>query len=243
MRRIKLIAIATSLSILLIVATTWMVVHDTDVTNLVLATVTAIATVIMAVTIYQLDLTLQQLRFEALNKAYDFLSNDIKADLNVISEWAKEGKTPEEVFSGDAKDENWNKVRFVSVAFNKVGYYVYKGFLDERFIQEEFGGLVVRSFVAIRPYLRYMREQSEPKNKPWFMRRFYLMIVVVCEQYLRDRKEFREYLRKLVEDYGDKEVKEDFERGSLVPEEWLSDDVREWLKERGYLKKMKSRRS
>jgi len=229
--------------ILMISTIAWFLTKNFDATNVVLTAITTIATVIMAVTIYQLDLTLQQLRFEALNKAYDFLSNDIKADLNVIGEWAKEGKTPEEVFSGDTKNENWNKVRFVSVAFNKVGYYVYKGFLDERFIQEEFGGLVVRSFVAIRPYLKYMREQSEPKNKPWFMRRFYLLIVVVCEQYLRDREEFREYLRKLVEDYGDEEVKEDFERGSLVPEEWLSDDVREWLKKRGYLKKMKSRRS
>jgi hypothetical protein len=237
MKRVKLIALVSSLLIALVATVAWKL-WDLEATNVVLTAITTIATVIMAVTIYQLDLTLQQLRFEALNKVYDFLSNDVKRDLNDISNWARERRKPEDVFIWDSSGENWGKVRFVSVAFNKIGYYVYKGFLDEEFIQEEFGGLVVRSFVAIRPYLQYMREKSEPKDKPWFMRRFYLLVVIVCEQYLREKKEFKEYLEKIVNEYGDESTKRDYKNGSLVPIEWLADDVKRWLKKKGYLKKI-----
>ncbi|EEB73858.1 hypothetical protein [Thermococcus sp. AM4] len=233
MRHVKLIALISSVMILIISTIAWSLTKNFDATNVVLTAITTIATVIMAVTIYQLDLTLQQLRFDALNKTYEFLSNDIKQDLNIISQWAKEKRSPDEIFSGKDHDKNWQIVRFVSVAFNKVGYYVYKGFIDETFIQEEFGGLVVRSFIAIRPYLEYIRNKSEPEDKPWFMRRFYLMIVVVCENYLR--KNFPEYLKRLVNEYGNSDIKRDYDSGSLVPKRWLAKDVYSWLQKKGYL--------
>ncbi len=213
----KLMAISAIILVLAVVALTWIISTDINIIKLILALVTATSTVIMAITIYQLDITLQQLRFDALNKTYDFLSRDIKEDLNYINNWRKKGKKANEICRIQA---NCDKVRYVSIAFNRIGYYVYKGFLDPSFIQEVFGGFPIRSFIAIRPYLEYMRNLNEPKDKPWLMRRFYLLIVILCEEYYK--KKNPEYIKKILRSHS--------ENGSLVPPEWLHEDIKKWLK-------------
>ncbi|MBU4501887.1 MAG: hypothetical protein KKA79_04790 [Nanoarchaeota archaeon] len=111
---------------------------------------TGIATAIMAVTILQLWLTLKQLKFQALEKTYDYLENEIKEDLNCIYKWAEKGSEPEYVLGKEEKEtdeikENRKKLRNVSIALNKTGYLVYKKILDIKSIQEEFVGLVMTS--------------------------------------------------------------------------------------------------
>ncbi|AIF70363.1 hypothetical protein PAP_09945 [Palaeococcus pacificus DY20341] len=234
----KRIALSSSVVILLI--TLWGLYRADiiDKVDILLTAASTIATVVMAITIYQLDLTLKQLRFEALNRVYDILNNDIKEELNTIFEWAKKDMRAEEIL-GDTKSndnsikKNIDAVRYVSVAFNKVGYYVYKDFIDVSFIQEELGGLVVKSFLAIKPYLSYMRNQNESPEEPWFMRRFYLMITVACESYLK--KHHPQTFEKILEDYGRDEDKTAYKnKQSIVPDKWLADDVKSWLKKHGF---------
>lgn len=210
----------------------WYFANDISILQVGLGGITTIATVILAIGIYQMDITLKQLRFDSLNHIYSLLHKDVKEDLKDITKWAEKRRPADKVMESE---KNWDKVRFVSIAFNRIGYYVYRNFIEEDFVQEQFGGLVVRSFIAIRPYLQYMRDSDEPKNKPWLMRRFYLLIVVACEKYLRKKMKYKEYLSSMVKNYGDKKTINDFKKGSLVPISWLADDVKRWLTRKGYL--------
>jgi len=210
----------------------WYFVNDINIVEIGLGGITTIATVVLAMTIYQLDITLKQLRFDSLNHIYSLLHKDVKKDLEDITKWAEKRKPADKVMKNP---KNWDKVRFVSIAFNRIGYYVYRNFIEEDFIQEEFGGLVILSFIAIRPYLQYMRESSEPRDKPWLMRRFYLLIVIVCEKYLKEKIGYYEYVADMVKKYGDESTINDFEKGSLVPRSWLADDVKKWLTRKDYL--------
>jgi len=228
---VKIVALASSV-VAVSSLTVWYFANDISIIEIGLTGITTIATVILAMTVYQLDITLKQLRFDSLNRIYDYLHTDVKKEIKDIIKWAYKREPADKVMESE---ENWDKVRFVSAIFNRIGYYVYKDFIKENFIQEQFAGLVIRSFVAIRPYLQYMRSRSEPANKPWLMRRFYLLIVVICEKYIREKLEYNDYIANIVEKYGDESTIDDFKRGSLVPVSWLADDVKKWLTKRGYL--------
>ncbi|WP_240912154.1 MULTISPECIES: hypothetical protein [unclassified Thermococcus] len=130
--------------------------------------------------------------------------------------------------------EKVQKVRNASKTLNRVGYFVYRNFVGEWFVQEQFGGLILESFLAMKPYLEALRIQSECAEKgdeecvkqPWFMRRFYLLIVVISYKYMAE--EFEQQCRELFKKYG-------YDFALPVPESWLARDVKNWLKKRGYL--------
>ncbi|GIU93183.1 MAG: hypothetical protein KatS3mg011_2089 [Acidimicrobiia bacterium] len=188
------------------------------------------ATAIMAATVYQLDLSIQQLRFDALSQTYDYLNEKIKSDLDEAARWAREELSVSDVVDDQNRRE---ALRNGSIALNKVGYLVYKGLLDVSFVQEEFGGLVVRSFVAMRPYLQALREESEPSDQPWFMRRFLLLIAVACDRYLQEQ--FPEYRRQIIEQYGRHVEHLAQDAVDVVPLAWLSEDVKTWLRGKGLI--------
>ena len=230
MRRLRRFIWAAVLVIPVVTAVAWA--YSRTLASGVLAVLATSATVVMAVTVYQLDLSLQHLGFDALNKTYEFLNRDIKGQLDEILDWAEKKKPVEEVLNDD---RNREVVRYASVALNKIGYFVYKGILEVSFVQEEFGGLVVKSFVSMRPYLVAMRGQSEPDGEPWFMRRFFLLIAIACERYLAEK--FPTYLGEIVGRYADADTKRDFASGSMVPRDWLAEEIRSWLEKRQYLVK------
>jgi len=200
----------------------------------------SIATAILAITVRQLGISLKTLRFQAMNNVYDNINKDIKKDLDTIFSWAEKDKEPECILGKTGRESkriqnNRDILRFVSIAFNKIGYSVFKDLISIDYIQEEIGGHVLKSFIVIKPYLKYERERIENKNQPWNMRRYYLMIVIACENYFKQRNP--SYIENAYKKFGSRLMKEEFNSGiPLVPVEWLSNDITKWLRKNNFVK-------
>lgn len=200
----------------------------------------AIASVIMLMMIKQLNVSIKRLSFQAIDQIYNEFSKEMKSDYHDIINWSREDKNPQEVLNmgyGDAKkiSENKEKLRHVSVALNRAGYSVYKDFINVEYLQEQFGGMIITSFLAMKPYLKYYRDQNEGEDNPvWDMRRYYLLLVVACEKY--HKKNFEPSFMEILEQYGDNEDKKAVEKEkTIVPVEWLHKDIKRWLVKNKFL--------
>ncbi|WP_048148087.1 hypothetical protein [Palaeococcus ferrophilus] len=235
MDRIKVLALVAAGLITLTTAGTWITTKDLNLTLAILTLASTIATVIMAITIYELDIAIKELNFEAIFATYNLMDDKLKRQLKEIKSWRSNNISVEK-FLRDA--EKKKTVQEASRTLNQVGYFVYKEFVGDWFIQEQYAGLILDSFLAMKPYLKALRDASECdkdnldkeekescKKSPWFMRRFYLLLVIISYEYLS--RKFSQQLVALFKDYG-------FKPHNPVPKEWIEEDIKKWLKRRGY---------
>ncbi len=154
-----------------------------------LAAVSAAATAAAAVMIREVSIGVKQLRFEALDRAYQALdSQELKESVDSLCRlgeryWAAFKACLATRSPRDAP----GLVRRPSIELNKAGYLVYRGFLEPEDLAAEFGGFIVRSFACMRPLLVCVRSLSEDPEEPWFMRRFALLAYAVSEAYMLRR--------------------------------------------------------
>jgi len=193
----------------------------------------------MVAMIKQLSTSLKNLKLQALGEIYSWFDEKHKNELDVIKGWRMENKKPEEVL-GSKKDKNITNrriLRNVSIAYNRAGFSVYKDFLSIDIIVEQFAGVIVEAFLAMKPYLQYIREEREhPKRENWGMRRFHFMIVIPCQKFLD--KNFKNDMEKILENFGDREDKNNYRNKKyVVPLEWLGTRTHEryWLIRKGYI--------
>ncbi|WP_297458939.1 hypothetical protein [Thermococcus sp.] len=206
-----------------------------NVTLAILTLASTIATVMMAVTIYELDIAIKELNFESISATYEMMDDELKGQLRNIKSWKLQGLSAEEVLKDPKKLE---AVREASKTLDRIGYFVYRDLVGDWFIQEQYAGLILDSFLAMKDYLKALRDSSECgdtslsereqavcKKGPWFMRRFYLLLVVISYAYLCEKFPFQ--CESTFRRYGLKPQ-------NPVPSEWLEQDVKKWLKKRGY---------
>jgi len=191
-------AVATLLAalIVLIGLSAW---HwSTSLADTFLAAVSAAATAAAAVMIKEVSIGIRQLRFEALNRAYEALDSPrLKESVDRLSRLEKEYFHALTLcLSGRDISHAARLVRRPSIELNKAGYLVYRGFLDAQCLAEEFGGFVVKAFAYMRPLLICLRNSVEDPAEPWFMRRFALLAYVAAESYLA--KNWKNYLHRLL---------------------------------------------
>ena len=235
MDRIKTLALLSAVLITIATAVAWIFTHDVNVTLAILTLASTIATVMMAVTIYELDIAIKELNFESISATYEMMDETLKAQLGEIRSWKRDGLTVREFLNDPDRVKT---VREASKTLNRIGYFVYRDLVGDWFIQEQYAGLVLDSFLAMREYLKALRDSSECESKdlsgkkleackrgPWFMRRFYLLLVVISYAYLC--RQFPMQCEATFRKYG-------LEPKNPVPKEWLERDVKRWLKKRGY---------
>ncbi|ASJ00958.1 hypothetical protein [Thermococcus gorgonarius] len=235
MNRIKVLAIVSAFLIIISTGIVWLITADINITLAVLTLASTIATVMMAVTIYELDIAIKELNFETVSKTYEMMDEKLKKQLGEIKSWKLKKLSVEEFLRDSEKTKT---VREASKTLNRIGYFVYREFIGDWFIQEQYAGLVLDSFLAMKEYLKALRDSAECekdglgnnekeacKKGPWFMRRFYLLLVVISYAYLCER--FPQQCEALFRGYG-------LEPDNPVPSEWLEKDVKKWLKRKGY---------
>jgi hypothetical protein len=182
----ELMALSIAMTIIIAGILTW--IRSESLANTFLAAISAAATAAAAIMIKEIDIGLKQLRFEALDKAYGALDKrEFKESVEKICNSYSQSRGSFEAlqkcleyYAGGNSENSYTSraielVRRPSIELNKTGYLIYKGFLDHRYLAEEFGGLVVRAFACMRPFLICLRNVSEGlRDKRWFMRRFAL---------------------------------------------------------------------
>ncbi|MBP1912523.1 hypothetical protein [Thermococcus stetteri] len=245
MSRIQRVALFFAVIILVATVIAWWLTKDINITLAVLTLASTLATVMMAVTIYELDIAIKELNFEAVSEVYNMMDESLKEKLREISSWSTRNNDGN-VLSVEnfLKDNEKRKlVSDASITLNRVGYFVYRDFVGDWFIQEQYGGLILDSFLAMKPYLKALRDESECRteegdeepmeciNGPWFMRRFYLLLVVISYAYLCEN--FPDQCRAKFSKYH-------LSPENPVPVKWLHSEVVKWLKKRGYGKYLKS---
>jgi len=244
MDRIKLLAGLSAVLILIATVATWIITKDINITVVILTLASTLATVMMAVTIYELDIAIKELNFEAVSTVYEMMDEKVKEDIAKIRDWhlsdLRSGKISKGELITPARGEfleDKEKVKIVSDAsrvLNRIGYFVYRDFIGGWFIQEQYAGLVLDSFLAMKPYLKLLRDSRECKGDTecehgaWFLRRFYLLLVLISYDYLY--RNFQKNCEQTFKKYG--------YDGCItpVPKEWLAEDVKKWLRRKGYKK-------
>ncbi|WP_240912155.1 MULTISPECIES: hypothetical protein [unclassified Thermococcus] len=81
MERIKRIAFLSAGIILLATGLAWVITRDVNTTLVILTLASTLATVIMAVTIYELDIAIRELNFEAISAVYELMDEKVKKRL------------------------------------------------------------------------------------------------------------------------------------------------------------------
>ncbi|WP_428721650.1 DUF4760 domain-containing protein [Thermus sp.] len=219
--------------------------------NLFIGALSTGATIVVAVSIRQLELGVRHLRLDTLNFVYQLLDRDsfkqeihdlirqISSEIQSISikepkekESSKEEEEEEERLLKE--EERLLKVAKISATFDRVGYFVYKGYLEAEYIADLFGFLILRSFLAFKPYLEKLRYREEGPDGPWFFRRYYLLLVVTLEKVLYENPDFRPLLENLYKKWNQPTPEKPSKLPAIVPQEWLSREVRGWLKRNGF---------
>ena len=192
-------------------------IKSSSLANTLLAAITAAATAAMAIMIKELDLTLKHLRYQSLQSVYQYFDNSkFKSFIDNLDKQLKNienekisnnlyillinciNNINEKNISKICKcieNKIWKYIRYYTITLNKVGYLLYKDFIDDQYLAEEFGGLIVRAYSRLRPLLVAARNCAEPSEKPWYMRRFAIFLYKVMENRL-SKGEFREHFRK-----------------------------------------------
>jgi len=200
----------------------------------IIGALTAGATVFVAVGVRQLELGVRHLQLDTLNFVYQLLDREsFKEKLHKLIEDIRKN-------NGDGSqnmknDHVENDIAKISATFNRIGYFIYKGYLDINHVAELFGFLILRSFLAFKPYLKKIRQSEEGSEGPWFFRRHYLLLVVALEKILYTNPDFQPKLQSLYEQWKQPIPQRVKELPILVPKEWLSSEVRSWLKKNDFL--------
>ncbi len=207
---------------------TWL--KSASLAETLLSAITAAATAAMAIMIKELDITLQHLRFQSLQRVYEEIDKsefksaieELLKAIEIALESHSSSLTSRDTKSDDSdnifkfvldsmdnakiRQKGWkqfckevmpkvkDKVRNPSIVLNKVGFLLYKDFIDEDYLIEEFGGLIMRAFAIMRPLLVIMRNCSEPLDRPWFSRRFALYLYRIVESKL-SKSDYRDHIR------------------------------------------------
>jgi len=195
----------------------------------IIGALTAGATVFVAVGVRQLELGVRHLQLDTLNFVYQLLDKEsFKETLHTLIEDIRKSN---ESSSQDMK----KKIAKISATFNRIGYFIYKGYLDINHVAELFGFLVLKSFLAFKPHLEMLRQSEEGLEGPWFFRRYYLLLVVALEKILYTNPDFQPKLQSLYEQWKQPIPQRVKDLPILVPKEWLSSEVRSWLKKNDFL--------
>jgi hypothetical protein len=200
----------------------------------IIGALTAGATVFVAVGVRQLELGVRHLQLDTLNFVYQLLDKEsFKEKLHKLIEDIRKNN---EDGSQDVKNDHVkNDIAKISATFNRIGYFIYKGYLDIDHVAELFGFLILKSFLAFKPYLEKIRQSEEGSEGPWFFRRYYLLLVVALEKILYINPDFQPKLHSLYKQWKQPIPQRVKELPILVPKEWLSSEVRSWLKKNDFL--------
>jgi len=204
----------------------------------VIGALTAGATVFVAVGVRQLELGVRHLQLDTLNFVYQLLDKEFfKEKLHKLIEDIRKNNEDgsQDVKNDHVNDHIKNDIAKISATFNRIGYFIYKGYLDINHVAELFGFLILKSFLAFKPYLEKIRQSEEGLEGPWFFRRYYLLLVVALEKILYTNPDFRSKLQNLYEQWKQPIPQRVKELPILVPKEWLSSEVRSWLKKNDFL--------
>jgi len=200
----------------------------------IIGALTAGATVFVAVGVRQLELGVRHLQLNTLNFVYQLLDKEsFKEKLHKLIEDIRKNN---ESGSQDVENDHVkNDIAKISATFNRIGYFIYKGYLDINHVADLFGFLILKSFLAFKPYLEKIRQGEEGLEGPWFFRRYYLLLVVALEKILYTNPDFQPKLQSLYEQWKQPIPQRVKELPILVPKEWLSSEVRSWLKKNDLL--------
>ncbi len=150
----------------------------------------------------------------------------------------EETQIMEEVYHNIIEEakEHWNKFRFSKyiTALNRLGYYVYRGTLDPRIIEEQFAMWILRNHKQlIQDYMYLTMEElkcinPDKKDKIGYAKRFYWLLVAISLVYLD--KDWNKELEKIAK----KADKKDKPHRLIISENCIAPDVEAWLKRRCY---------
>ncbi|UXD22170.1 hypothetical protein IPA_02285 [Ignicoccus pacificus DSM 13166] len=161
--------------------------------DVVMGTITAAATVAMAIMVKELDISLKQMKFEALIKVYDIFNfQEHKKNVDRACKYYSH-ELLVDCLKGNLDVTSF--IRGASAEMNRVGYLTYRGFIDFDYIYDMFGGYIVYSFLCMRPLLICVRNTIE-KEGPWFTRKFLLAMYKILEEMLRKRR--KDYLENIL---------------------------------------------
>lgn len=231
--KIFLAVLAVSLAIFYIAS-----LNSPNLANLFIGALSTGATIVVAVSIRQLELGVRHLRLDTLNFVYQLLDKDsFKQEIHdLIRQISNEIRSINEpVEEKLSKEERLLKVAKISATFNRVGYFVYKEYLEVEYVADLFGLLILKSFLAFKPYLEELRYREEGPDGPWFFRRYYLLLVVALEKVFYENPDFRSLLENLYRKWNQSIPKKSSDLPAIVPQEWLSREVRSWLKRNGFI--------
>jgi len=199
--------------------------NSMEAVSILAAFLSVIVACLMVGGLLELRVAFGQLRFETLNKIYESLSEERSVQLEELKNIRIKHECNGSISEVD-EERTKSLSRFLSRQYNRIGHYVYKDYMDSETMMEEFGGLIIRSWGIMKPYLKLVRDKDE-FGEQWFMRRYYLMLVAAVEgEMIRRGGQFVEYLDNI------KEKNFLNPQEPAVPAEWLASDVLEWLKEK-----------
>jgi hypothetical protein len=92
------------------------------------------------------------------------MDESLKEKLREISSWSVRNDDGKKVLSVEdflSDNEKRKIVGEASKTLNRIGYFVYREFVGDWFIQEQYSGLILDSFLAMKPYLKALRDESE----------------------------------------------------------------------------------
>ncbi len=190
---------------------------------------------------------MQHIRLESLHFIYEMFEEPFKNDLHELIRLSNQKKLcASENDSGSGAeinnsntssvyDDHEQRIAKITAVLNRIGYYVYRDYLDVDYIYDLFGLLILRAFVAFKECLVVIRNKQELANTPWYFRRHFLLLVVALENRFFHDPIFQKELFALY-----KKANLDPPSGLkdlpvLVPKQWLSHDILRWLKSRRYI--------
>lgn len=215
--------------------------------QLIVAVIGTGATVFLAIGVRQLELQMQHMRLESLHFIYEMFEDPFKNDLHELIKLSNQMRlcTSEDDSSlgadikssapSSVRGDLEQKIAKITAVFNRIGYYVYRDYLELDYIYDLFGLLILRAFVAFKECLVTIRNKQELPDSPWYFRRHFLLLVVALEnRFFRDPF-FQKELLALYKKANSNPPSHLKDLPILVPRQWLSHDIIRWLKSRHYI--------
>ncbi len=145
----------------------------------------------------------------------------------------EETQIMEEVYHNIIEEakEYWDEFRFSKyiTALNRLGYYVYRGTLDPRVIEEQFAMWILRNHKQLIQKYVYLTTDElkcinpDKKDKIGYAKRFYWLLIAISLVYLKDR--WNDKLEDIIGNKTDVPI---------ISENCIAPDVETWLKEKCY---------
>lgn len=76
-------------------------------------------------------------------------------------------------------------VRRVSVILNRLGFMAYREAISVDLLTEDTSDVFIKAFIHLRPYLELERDLRGENGSVWYIRKYFLMMVPLCQEYMR----------------------------------------------------------